>query len=198
MPLNLVPQPTQRVSATQAPILQNFTLLQAWSIVNHTDVSAALPGWHTNLTFPAALATSSPALSASTQLALLPFNVSGVIQLATQRFGATPVPFTDGTASQQGYARFGNGIIVKWGVASTTANSTSTTGALAQGPAYAAGNIYIALFNPLHAASGVAETAWAIGFGTNQVDFQYYTIAAGGVLARPGSVQVQYLIIGVE
>ena len=202
MPLNVTPEATDRVSNTQAPIKENFDLLQAWSIVNHTDVANTKLGWHTNLTFPVALAAESPLLTADTQIAMLPFTgtISGKCELAIKKFGATSYTFTEATQAATGWTRDASGILYKWGL-STLPSSGATLPITLTG----IGPAYTAVYNSfLNTKSGGADT-YAI---LKQVTLVPATLTVKGfgvkdngsgmaVTSFPGGIDFFWITIGV-
>lgn len=129
MPLTSTPNATDIQSATQPTIKDNFDQLITWLPINHIDTDLSNEGWHKNLTFPAPLATLNPALVSTAQIGVLPFtgSTSAVCELAVQKFGGSPVAFTEGLNTTTGYARLASGLLLKWGTATGLSGAGTIT-----------------------------------------------------------------------
>lgn len=202
MPLFDTPLGPNVISTTQNPIRQNFLRIGASFPVNHVNFDTGLTGWHTNLTFPVALATSNPALTANTQIAMLPFTgaTSGVCELAIQKFGGTPIAFTEGLNAANGWARLGSGLIVKWGAIGTSA-TMATEIDLTQGPVFTTQYFAVGNYESLGSTTETTTVNIKINTGSggpngNKMLVRAYRVQSTST-AQVSLSSIQYIVIGV-
>lgn len=158
MPLTSTPNASDVISATQPIIKDNFDQLITWMPINHVDSDLSNEGWHKNLTFPVALATANPALASTAQIAVLPFTgvTSLVCELAVQKFGGSPVAFTEGLNSTAGYARLGSGLLLKWGTATGLSGAGTITHNSGSTPNFTA--IYSCQLSTIGTGGAISDT----------------------------------------
>ena len=120
MNLNAVPQATQTLAATQAPILDNFTVIDTAFSVNHADYNTPNQGFHNLVTFP----VQDPAPTPGTGQVLLYSQESALtdqpeLVFARQEGSTAPMAvqvteFTSAGWGNPGWTKLPSGILMKW------------------------------------------------------------------------------------
>jgi len=119
---NNTPNPTDRISATQAPINTNFASIATTININHEAIDAANSGKHTKIDLTN---IGAEPIAAATQMVTYNFlnALTGSQELYVKRNGETGVPITARGGTTNGWTYLPSGLLVKWGSIVTTAVS---------------------------------------------------------------------------
>lgn len=122
-----VPQVTDPINTTYAPISSNFSILDTTFNTDHvppTDATSANWGKHKQVTLQVSAAAPSPS---GTDSAVYAKTVSGVQQLFFKNSAGTETQITGiESESGNGYVMLPGGIVMQWGSTSLTAGATTT------------------------------------------------------------------------
>lgn len=201
MPYNAnIPQPTDRLNASQPQILANFTQLQTDFGINHVTYNALGDvGKHNVVTFP--LQAAQPAAFGATEMGMYNFTspFTGAPEVYMRRAAAAGgYPITAGeaaSANQAGYTFLPSGLLVKFGYAITVGAGIITTSFTADahfGPAFLdapfmtasvfnnviAGNFYSCQLQNIAVANFTVRTC-RVDTGAAQAGITVYWVAFG-------------------
>lgn len=178
-----IPQPTDKLSVSQADILANFQALDP--IVNGVDQFVLLP-----------VQGSAPTTSA-TQIAIYSrvSALTGIAELALRRPSSGVITeFTSSTQSNNGWTRLPSGILLKWGQGTANGLTTITFPVAASVPAFTQ------IFS-IQVATGYVNGSDGDGFvRLNQYIAPWTSFTAYGsarTTVTNKSVSFDYLAIGI-
>lgn len=120
-----VPQANQRISATQAPILANFTEIGTAFNRNHQTLGTANSGNHTVVKY--LQQGAEPAAFNATDAGLYNLNYLGNPEIYVRKgVAATGIPMTAGTLVNNGFSYLPSGMLIRYGMLQTGAGGTVT------------------------------------------------------------------------
>lgn len=158
--INLTPQPGDRISDTQVPILQNFTSINTAFNLNHSSFGTGNEGKHEFLQMPEQ-AGAPATLANEAGLYSAVGADSTVTELVFRReSNGTAIPFTESTLAATGWSRLPSGLIIKWGEITSNGATAFNVAQIVIYPAGAAPaftTVYGVQISPR--ATGVATTA---------------------------------------
>ena len=182
MALNLVPQPGQSLDPTQAPILSNFTNIDANFAVDHQPFATTNAGYHNQVTIPVQAAPGPAGVNGTIRLFSENVTTSGGTfpnLFYTYGLGTTPINMTgtDGTS----YTTLPSGIQIKWGSDTTGAPGVIKTITFAA-PFTTALNAQVSILN--------------LGVGNQHLYIRALTNATLQVFADVVNVQFYWSVMG--
>lgn len=137
--INDTPQATELVSATQAGIRANFASIDTAFNLNHGNFGTAEEGKHNFLQMPEQGAAPTT-LANEAGLYAAAGTTSTVSELVFRRENNGPeIAFTEGSLASPGWCRLPSGLILKWGVVTSSgavAYNVAQTHAYGIGPAF--------------------------------------------------------------
>jgi len=186
---NNVPLGGQTLGETQSPIRTNFSLIQQLITQDHYDFNTGNQGKHKFVHLPQ---TTVPGTAANEGVVYTK-DVGGITELFYQReSNGTEIRLTGGTNAANGYAYFGENLLMNWGTGSVTTGGNKGPYTFAK--AYSGGNPpYSLVISNEKAGNAVETAALAIQEGTiTNVQFElnnrtgqtrtFYYIAIGTAL----------------
>lgn len=193
---NAIPQATDRIADSQAPILANFAAIDTVVSINHVtfDDSSGDQGKHKWVSMPeqaAAPATLANELAVFSQESSL----TSVAELAFRRESSGDVvEFSSGKADEPGWAIFPSGILVKWGKSGAASGLTTITYSVsADIPVFA--TVFHAQVTPFSSSTSDINIATRlVDFNTTQIRTLNTNRTTTGSASTP--FQVRYLVIG--
>ena len=199
MALNNVPLAGQTLGQTQAPINQNFSVIDTAFQVDHEDYNTTNQGMHNRVSFLAQSPVPTP-LSGIVQLYSQVSSITSQPELVfAHQLGSTAptaaqiVEFTSAGWANPGWTRLPSGILLKWhsgiSMASLATVTIDLNADIAGSPNYT--NVY-AVFNSTTTATSyntivdiTSITGTTVVFGIN------------GVVRPPSGFTIAYLAIGI-
>lgn len=122
---NNIPQPSDRLSISQAELLNNFAAIQTLIDINHYSFASPNEGKHLYLQLPEHAAPTTAANEAGLYAAVGP--VSTVTELVFRReSNGASIFFTEGSLVTNGWTRLPSGLLMQWGTASISDSGTTS------------------------------------------------------------------------
>ena len=153
-----IPQPTDRISDSQAPILANFIALDAAILVDHVALNAVGQGKHKQITLPESAA--APVTGANEAVVYSREGAfSGQTELVFKREG-NPATVTEMTSAGSGWTMLPSGVLIKFGSSSpATGLTTITYGVGPSLPVFKAGSPFNVFVSPVESTAGDVNVA---------------------------------------
>lgn len=197
---NAIPQPTDKISASQSQILNNFAALATAFQLNHGAFDGPTQGQHKWLQMPDNVA--APAAFNATDLGLLnavsALTSGQELHLRRGIDATNGIPITAADKAFPGWTYLPSGLIVKWGSQSFSGSGTNTITYTAIDPTSAPFSTATLFVNATVYTSGVSTDvdAFVQPYAWNATTFSYRfgkRTASGSALA---GARILYIAVG--